>query len=147
MKIISHRGNLNGPNPLAENSMASINEAMRQGFDVEIDVWFCDNKWYLGHDEPLHEINFLFLENNKLWCHAKNLEALNLMLKNKQIHCFWHQSDDFTLTSKGYIWTYPNKRVSADSVIVLENNQNIPENCFGVCTDNPLLYKLKMNIY
>ena len=140
MKIISHRGNLNGPNSVSENSILAISRALGQGFDVEIDVWFKNGKWYLGHDKPNHKINESFLENKKLWCHAKNLDALNLMLKNNKIHCFWHQNDDFTLTSKNYIWTYPYKDTRDNSIIVLIKKQKIPKKTFGICTDFPISF-------
>ena len=45
MKIISHRGNLNGPNSVSENSILAISRALGQGFDVEIDVWFKNGKY------------------------------------------------------------------------------------------------------
>ena len=142
MKIISHRANLNGPNTSTENSISAINVVLYHGFDVEIDVWYKNNNWYLGHDKPQYLINESFLQNKKLWCHAKNLDAFSLMLKNKKINCFWHQNDDFTLTSKGYIWTYPNKDAKDNSVIVLTSQKHkIPKKCFGVCTDFPLSYK------
>jgi hypothetical protein len=140
MKIISHRGNLNGPNSISENSILAISTALGQGFDVEIDVWFKNGKWYLGHDKPNYKINESFLENKKLWCHAKNLDALNLMLKNNKIHCFWHQNDNFTLTSKNYIWTYPNKDTRDNSIIVLIKKQKIPKKTFGICTDFPISF-------
>ena len=141
MKIIAHRANLSGPNTSTENSIPAINVALYHGFDIEVDVWYKNNKWYLGHDKPLYLVDESFLQNKKLWCHAKNLEALNAMLKNKKIHCFWHQNDDFTLTSKGYIWTYPYKETIDNSVIVLTNKKDkIPKKCFGICTDFPLSY-------
>ena len=141
MKVISHRGNLNGPNPSTENSIPAINIALYHGFDVEIDIWYKNNNWYLGHDKPKYLIDESFLQNKKLWCHAKNLDALNLMLKNNKIHCFWHQNDDFTLTSKSYIWTYPTKEIKDNSIIVLRSKKDkVPKKCFGVCTDFPLTY-------
>ena len=141
MKIISHRGNLNGRNPSTENSVPAINIALYHGFDVEIDIWYKNNDWYLGHDKPQYLVDEAFLKNKKLWCHAKNLDALNLMLENKKIHCFWHQNDDFTLTSKNYIWTYPNKNITSNSIIVLKNSKDkISKKCFGICTDFALSY-------
>ena len=140
MKIISHRGNLNGPNSITENSVLAINAALDKDFDVEIDVWFKNGKWYLGHDKPTYSVDESFLENKKLWCHAKNLDALNLMLKNNKIHCFWHQNDDFTLTSKNYIWTYPDKDTRDNSIIVLIKKQKIPKKTFGICTDFPISF-------
>lgn len=141
MKIISHRGNLNGSNKNKENSISAIIDALDYGFDVEIDVWSKNGKWYLGHDEPTYKIDEKFLQNNRLWCHAKNLDALNLMLKNNRIHCFWHQNDDYTITSRNYIWTYPKKDVREKSIIVLTGKKDKPKKSFGICTDFPLLYK------
>jgi len=142
MKIISHRGNLNGKNTYTENTISAISRALNYGFDVEIDVWYKNNNWYLGHDKAEYVINEFFLQNKKLWCHAKNLDAFSLMLKNKKINCFWHQNDDFTLTSKGYIWTYPKKDTKDNSIIVLTNQKDkIPKKCFGICTDFPIYYK------
>ena len=70
------------------------------------------------------------------------------MLSNKNIHCFWHQEDQFTLTSNKYIWTFPNQPVCENSVIVqLEpenSNSNFSRNelkCYGICTDYPTLYQ------
>ena len=54
MKLIAHRGNLHGPNPDKENSTDYINEAIESGYNVEIDVWFINNKWYLGHDNHIY---------------------------------------------------------------------------------------------
>ena len=60
-KIIAHRANLNGPNSAEENHPASIDRAIDQGFDVEVDLWFLDGKYFIGHDNPDHEINEDFL--------------------------------------------------------------------------------------
>ena len=48
MKIISHRGNLSGPDPKQENKPSQIINAIQKGYEVEIDVWFKDKKFYLG---------------------------------------------------------------------------------------------------
>ena len=118
MILISHRGNINGRNELRENSIEYISEALNSGFDVEIDVWYKDGEWFLGHNGPENYVVLDFLKNDKLWCHAKNIEALNRMLKNN-INCFWHQEDDVTLTSNGYIWTYPGKELTEKSIVVM----------------------------
>lgn len=113
MIYISHRGNLTGPSK-TENYPIHISAALVMGYHVEIDVWFVNDKFYLGHDEPNFktEVDLKYLKNKKLWCHAKNIEALSMMLRNK-VHCFWHQEDDATITSKSYIWTYPGKKNSS----------------------------------
>ena len=135
MIIIAHRGNLDGPSNL-ENSPKKISEALELGYDAEIDVRYLDRKWYLGHDGPQYEVSQNFLEQNGLWCHAKNIEAL-FQLRKIGARCFWHQEDDVTLTSCGHLWTYPGKELTSLSVCVMPENSGILElnGIFGVCTD------------
>jgi len=143
MQLISHRGNLQGRIPGRENSQSYIQEALDKGFDVEIDVWVVDRQFWLGHDEPTYKVDESFLANPRLWCHAKTVGALNMMLDNKDIHCFWHQEDSYTLTSQGYVWTFPNKPLCTKSICVLPElgygtyNTDIS----GICSDYILKYK------
>ena len=143
MIIIAHRANLQGPSPLTENSLESIQDCFAYGFHVEIDVWYQNNSFWLGHDEPTYKLkdNSLLLDE-KTWAHAKNLEAA-IELKALGAHYFWHQEDDFTLTSKGYFWTYPGKKLSENSIAVMPEIA-VHDATFGyvkgVCTDFPLKY-------
>lgn len=139
MVVIAHRGNLNGPNPAEENSPAHIQRALDAGFEVEIDVWVLNGNVYLGHDEPKYKVDVNFLRNSSFWCHAKNFDALEFMLNETDIHCFWHENDKFTLTSEGIIWTYPGQITGEYSVLV--TNEPVTTNkIFGVCTDFPFNY-------
>ena len=110
MIVISHRGNLKGRNLKKENNPDHIREVLNTGIDVEVDVWWSAKGWFLGHDFPQYRVTMDFLGTPGLWCHAKNHAALDRMVENPLIHCFWHQRDDYTLTSKGYIWAYPQKK-------------------------------------
>ena len=136
MKLISHRGNIKGKTD-RENMPQYIEEALSRGYDVEIDVWRILGNYYLGHDDPEYKVSESFLEKKGLWCHAKNSQAFSAMLKNSKIHCFWHDRDDYTLTSRGKIWIYPNKEPLDGGILVLNNNQKIPDNSNleGVCSD------------
>jgi len=140
MKIISHRANLYGKNPNTENKIKQIEDCIKLGFDVEIDLRYKNKNFYLGHDECQEKINLNFLEKHakKLWVHCKDFDSLNLII-GKNINYFWHQKDDFTLTSKKIIWTYPKKIVSYNSVIVCTNKKQTLDNkskkIFGICTD------------
>lgn len=148
-KIIAHRGNLNGPNEAEENKQDYILKAIAEGFDVEIDVWvkIINNKKeiYLGHDSPQYalenNLKFLFENKDKLWCHAKNIQALE-WLKANNFNTFWHQEDNYTLTSKGFIWAYPNMPTQ-NGIYVLPERHNtvIDKNAIGVCTDYCYKYK------
>ena len=140
MILISHRGNLNGKSNM-ENRPGHINKALWQGFDVEIDVWYIDDEFWLGHDIPQYKIEENFLENPRLWCHAKNIDTLYKMTSNSLIHSFWHQDDDVTLTSRGYLWTYPGKQLTEKSICVLPEFEDkkskviLPKNVAGICSD------------
>ena len=138
MVLISHRGNLNGPNHERENHPDYIMEAYRAGFNVEIDVWEIKNKFFLGHDKPQYEVDWRFLTNGAFWCHAKNFDALHSM-RNCGAHCFWHQNDSYTLTSKGYIWTYPGMSVGRESIIVCNSMEETvlmsKKRMHAVCSD------------
>jgi hypothetical protein len=141
MIIISHRGNLVGPDRNNENRPEQIKKALKKGFHVEIDVWVKKKKWFLGHDKPKYLISKKFLENPRLWCHAKNLDALTCMLANKKIHCFWHGKDLYTITSKKIIWVYPGQRTCLNSILVAKGPAIEHGRMKGVCTDFPLRYR------
>ena len=105
IQTIAHRGNTKGKTE-HENCPVYLSDASIDHF-VEVDVWYVDDKIFLGHDEPTYEVSIDFLKNYKFFCHAKNIEALHRMLEEPDIHCFWHEDDLVTLTSKGYVWKYP----------------------------------------
>lgn len=139
MKLIAHRGNLNGPKPDFENHPEYIQLALNYDYDVEIDVWYVDD-WYLGHDEPTYLVDYGFIQKDGLWLHAKNLDALYRLNKTNLVY-FWHQNDDFTLTSNGYIWTYPGKELTDNSICVIKEDIVISDKTYGVCSDYISRYK------
>lgn len=142
MKFISHRGNISGRIPENENHPDYIDVALKKRFDVEVDVWNVDGKLYLGHDLPQYEVGIEYFTSrfNSLWCHAKNIEALNALITKGNINCFWHQNDDYTLTSNGYIWTYPQKKVinTKREIVLLFDIVDLTkiELSGGICSDH-----------
>lgn len=146
MQLISHRGNILGPVPNKENNPSYIDSTINSGYDVEIDIRLIDNQFWLGHDEPQYQIDneWLIERISNLWIHCKNIDALYKFSNNENnYNYFWHQNDDFTLTSKNYIWTYPGKEYTTRSIIVMpEWNTDIDSlgslknlNCHGICSD------------
>jgi hypothetical protein len=122
LKQIAHRGLFKGEDPQLENKPTQIDLALNNGFECEIDLWVNNNKLFLGHDDPVHEIDQDWLRQraSRLWIHCKNLEALNNMLaQDLNFNYFWHQSDDYTLTSKGVIWVYPERKFNENCIIVI----------------------------
>jgi hypothetical protein len=143
MKIISHRGNIDGPDKNLENNPDHIQSLLNQQQDVEIDVWFYKENYYLGHDEPIFKIEKLWLSQNLLWCHAKNIESMNKLLEDR-IHCFWHENDRLTLTSNSIPWCYPNTWIKNGITVVLKKQINLPKHILGICTDYINYYKEKI---
>ena len=135
MRWILHRGNYNGPNTIENNPIELLN-LIEKDYELEIDLWYRDNRFYLGHDFPEYEIEEEFLEHNGLWIHCK------------------HTNEDYVLTSKGYIWCFVGKPALENSVIVMPEKalssytyeELISKNCI-VCSDyledyiKPLLKK------
>ncbi len=153
MIIISHRGNIEGPNPKKENSPKYIIEALKQKYNVEIDIWLVDNKWYLGHDEPKYKIDgdFLFYTPG-LWLHCKNESAFkNLCIRKINGNLcgifFWHENDTYALTSNFLLWTFPRRPLSDLSIAVIPELSAYTDKelkkCVGVCTNLSKYYKKK----
>ncbi len=139
MKLIAHRGNINGPNKERENSPEYILESLALGYDCEIDVRYINEQLFLGHDTTDYKIDLLFLLDNsdKLWIHCKNIEALGYLIDFSSLNIFWHQEDNYTLTSKGYIWCYPKMKITSKSIILMPewNNFIYDDNGYGICSD------------
>ena len=116
--LIAHRGNCNGPNHEQENHPDYITQTLERNFYVEIDVWKMGDKIFLGHDAPQYEIDLDFLRHPRVYAHAKNIDALYLLVENN-INCFSHNIDEAVLTLKGEIWTYPGKQLTRNSICVM----------------------------
>ena len=142
MILISHRGNLNGPSPDSENKIDSIDLAISLGYDVEIDLWYVGGDFYLGHDNPVSQINFDFLNERKtnLWIHCKNIECLDKLYGTK-LNYFWHDKDLATITSNGYFWSLNGCYLKNGITVELGVIDNLPENIMGVCSDYVNDYK------
>ena len=140
MKLIAHRGNIDGPTEF-ENDPKYIMDVLQQGYEAEVDVWIEDNKIMLGHDFARYEVaeEYLVDIHKASWFHAKNLEALRYLLDFNEFRTFWHQNDDFTLTSNGIIWTYPGKEITTRSIIVAKTLEDTlcygDKDLYGVCSD------------
>ena len=144
MIFISHRGNVDGRS-LGENSPALIDVALGLGFDVEVDVWVVDGSIFLGHDEPLFEVELVwFVERRRrLWVHCKNVGALEYFSSyGGRFNYFWHESDVVTLTSWGYVWAHSGRQPLRGSIAVLpELGDEDVRGCRGICSDFIVRYR------
>lgn len=146
MIYISHRGNLQGRDIKKENTIDQISLCLDMNLHIEIDLWYEYNVFMLGHDKPQYKIDtdFLLQHKSNLWCHAKNSYAL-FKLREYNLHYFWHKDDDYTITSNGFIWSYPGSELNHGCIAVM------PENVYysiknlsiahGICSDNIEYYQ------
>ena len=148
MILISHRGNISGREIDRENTIEHIESALSEGYDVEVDVWWHNHRFYLGHDSPdrWFGIDLEFFKRRGIWCHAKNAEAL-LRLRDSGAHCFSIDVDYATITSKGFLWVSPSNRDLLErSICVMPEDKrwkNLDDlsKCYGICSDNICEYK------
>lgn len=137
MILIAHRGNFEGKDKEKENSYPYLINAIENGFDAELDIWF-DDGLYLGHDKPTYRIqepDLLKIQNN-IWIHCKNLGAMRYFYDRPDFNYFWHQTDSFTLTSKGFVWTFPGGPLTDKSVCVLPESFDFQVTPYGVCSND-----------
>jgi hypothetical protein len=140
MKYIAHRGLTQGPNKLLENHPEQIRKSLDQNYDCEIDLWVVNSELYLGHDEPQYLVDEQFINQMRLWIHAKNLAAFR-WLRNTHTNYFWHENDQYTLTSHQWIWTFPGMDLTSISVMVMpeviDSTLEICKNvqCYAICSD------------
>lgn len=141
MKLISHRGNINGAIPEKENNPEYIFDALKSGYDVEIDLWYRNAKWYLGHDKPQYEVDSSFIFTDGLWVHCKDIKTFSKVIKedpNNLINTFYHTDEDVALTSHRFLWTYPCNQLYNNSVCVMPELGYIGDlkECYGICSDD-----------
>lgn len=145
MRLISHRGNLRGPNTDRENHPDYIQEALDVGYDVEVDVWLIQGEWYFGHSAPQWQVDAKFLCDCGLWLHCKNIEAFTFLAEcGQNHHYFWHETDRYTLTSRHWVWTYPGSALpSKRGIAVLPELSPdwFTEEAEGICSDWIEVYK------
>jgi hypothetical protein len=143
MILIAHRGLINGPDKNLENNPSQIQQALSLGFDCEIDIWKVEDEFFLGHDSPTYPISSEYLVNCQFWVHAKNFEALEWLInKSNSINFFWHEQDQYAVTSKHFIWTCDQKYLTNRTVLMKANLKDVSNiNCFAVCSDYVSLIK------
>jgi|TARA_R110002167_G_scaffold55962_3_gene158949 hypothetical protein len=146
-KLISHRGNIRGRNPGLENWPGYIVSALREGYDVEIDVWEVDGNIYLGHDRPIYEVACTFLTIPGLWCHFKTPSLCERFEGDTHMNYFVHDSEDSVLTSRGYRIYHPKalqSEITSKAVAMCPEQRNDKvldlAGFYGICSDNIIEY-------
>jgi hypothetical protein len=147
MMLISHRGNLDGPNPARENSLDYIDEAIKAGFKVEVDLRRVGEQFFFGHDYPQHPVEptWIFDREDSLLLHVKDFEAMKHA--EPSWHTFCHVNDPFTRTSRGLIWQHDLSLVpNEDTIVPLMTKELVeafgPRKVYAICTDYGNVYNV-----
>ncbi len=147
MKLISYRGNINGPNPESENTVPYVNDAISEGYVVAVDVWLADGKLYLCTTRPhiastsrsrgyhvgpaYYEVSESYLENSMILVRARSPDTLVRLAKNGRVHCF-HTNKQSAVTSQGFLWTTRDATGPNVLRVSLEGDPVSP--CYAVCS-------------
>ncbi len=146
-RLIAHRALINGPNSQLENHPTQVQQCLHAGYDVEIDLRFQNQQWWLGHDQADYTVNTDFLCQPGLWIHAKDhsaaFELSQLWQIHPQLNFFWHEDDQRTMTSQGIWWSLAHHPMSIHSVAVMPEwhlgedkmAQCASWQCAGICSD------------
>jgi hypothetical protein len=143
MKIISHRGNINGPVVEKENRPSYIDSAIQLGYDVEVDLRIIDGDFWLGHDEPQYkiELTWMRLRKNNLWFHCKDVNSALLLAKlDEDFKYFCHSSEPYVCTSYKYLWIHDlTANINDKCIIPLLSKEDINNYTnnepYAICTD------------
>jgi hypothetical protein len=145
-QFIAHRGNVDGRIAHTENKPETIQELNRKGIACEIDVWYIENKYWLGHDAPETEISFEWLMDYLplRLIHCKHREALDNLHRlcgklGYDINLFYHTVEDYALTSRGHIIVHPDQSCLPDSIEMMpemSKQRDIKTFSNSVCSDS-----------
>lgn len=144
-RLIAHRGIIDGNYSGKENRVETIINAMNLGYEVEVDVHLYENELWLGHDAPQEPLRLLLnesdLSNFYIWFHCKDSGSLDFFQRaySASAQYFWHDKDEFTITSIGNVWTANLAGCYPERTIVVAKNKSdalsqLETNCFGICS-------------
>jgi len=154
MKIISHRGNIDGIISNKENRPSYIDCAIQLGLDVEVDLRYLNGNFWLGHDTADYIITAGWIAKrvNSLWFHCKNIDAVHKLKELPyQIKYFCHTSDPYVLTSTGHLWVHDlSTTLNHNCIIPLLGNADIDlyqgSPVYAICTDYVSYCKYKLKV-
>lgn len=138
--LIAHRGNTVGPDPKNENRPEYLNEALQAGFHVEVDIWYVDGEWWLGHDEPTHLFEPLCAgDAERVWFHAKNRQAFETLDQLGHM-VFAHDKDPYVPVmnvgaGNRVRWCYPGVAAGKNGIQVHRLGDEVQWDAYGICSD------------
>lgn len=140
--LIAHLGNQNGPNPEQENRLKYVQEALKAGWHVCVEVIFYQGSFLLPFDGGFNVAQPGFFSNQRVWSKCQDGETIDALC-NIGAHSFLVNDAGPTLTSAQFVWTPAPRELSARSIAYLPESspgwleQYEPA---GLCSDFPMQY-------
>jgi 3-deoxy-D-manno-octulosonate 8-phosphate phosphatase (KDO 8-P phosphatase) len=146
VKLIAHRGNFAGQNVERENTVAYLEEALAEGYDVEFDVFYHYGNILLGHDGkviesttkltggPLNKIPSIeWLRDSRKWVHCKDKESFEILRSYGDIQCFMHEDEPYVfVANSNKAWVHSKviiipiqREISPSTYIVHESSGDV----------------------
>lgn len=141
MRIISHRGNLRGVDP-KENFPDRIKK-VAETFETEVDAWFINGLYYLGHDRPEFEVDKFFFMDSNLLVHAKTVATYLQLHRYSDVNVFLQHQDGLAVSSGGDLILHASVREEVKSsggliIVALDGKFDLKKGTpGGVITDMP----------
>lgn len=138
---IAHRGLIAGPDPAHENSIEILQKRKEAGLHSEIDIWWKQGNFWIGHDFPHEIVSLEFLTSPYFWIHAKHdqsfreLQRISLE-KGLGLRIFYHTDEDYVLTTHGDTIIFPGLEDCSGWVYMMpESGKIVPSCASAICSD------------
>lgn len=123
-----------------KSTRTKLATALELGLNVEADVRLFKNELWLGHNQPDYLVPKYFKQyGDRIWWHAKDIPTICYLLE-KGVNCFFHNTDECTITSRGILWIYPEKTLVNNCVAVIKGETSYTKEqllqCHGICSDS-----------
>lgn len=141
--IISHLGNINGRDESRENRLAYVQEALKAGWHVCVDVVFHCGSFLLPFDGGFNSVPPAFFSKQRVWCRAHDPVTLDALC-NVNAHTFLNTDSGLALTSAQFVWTAHPHELVARAIAAFPEDAP-PEwlaaaEPAGLCSNAPALY-------
>lgn len=141
--IISHLGNTDGRQPENENKLAYVQQALKAGWHVCVDVVFHCGTFLLPYAGGFNSVSGAILAKQRVWCRAHDPVTLDALC-NINAHAFLNTESGLALTSSQFIWTLPGLSLVDRSIACFPEEADFSwltsAEPAGLCSNEPLRY-------
>lgn len=150
--FVAHRGNISGRKVNRENEPSYLQEALKLGFAVEIDVRYYLGKIFFGHDYPQYEVDLdqaPWRDNLSVFYHCKDIQTLDYFTQHQKCSCFFYQdgpgittiANGFGIGGEPLHWSYKYYVRNGITMIDYPGDAICRYDVAGFCSDEILVVR------